>query len=266
MKPFIKTLFFCVVIIFCTSCKKSSEQNNEPDIKAEVVLMVIKLSPELEEHVLAIPMVDSILWDNGKRIFCYSNTLALSPTTYSEDSTLAEFAEKQLDVLGHKPYILLEEGYAIIDWRWTYYHSLSGDMRHTLEQTYNPRHNKYYLIGLEDFENEEYYLLPHKWTDITDLMTTWSINVGSLVNYEKMEVRSVRLNFLDSVGDDKRHYSYKYVDMRDIRTMYRYYNKTDAEAFNNYIEQLDNMQLFYVEKLNAVIKNKELWEKIGIRK
>ena len=233
-------------------------------------LAIIKLSPDMQKQVFAMPAVDSAVMDYTIYLatLYYGDEWALCSQTH-EDSLLAGFASSQLHLLGTTPYVLLDNGYAIVDWKWAHFQPLSGVHRrvncwHYYEYAHkgtipsfstNPYH-------FHKLANEEYYLLPVQWQDLTDLTTVWKRDGDIHAEpVEKPEIRYINIIDIEKYGDNKigykdvcRKYSTSSYDL--MMTSYRL-SLEDPKVCGAFIEELDEVQSSYVNTLNTMIKNND---------
>ena len=277
MKKFIYPLFLCTLCVLLNACDNTNPpiENEETnplssgDPTLETQMAIIKLSTGMMENIFVTPIVDSCVVDysnNNLSTLYYGDGLVLCNPTMT-DSVLSEFAKDQLHIIGTNPYVLLDEGYAIIDWKWAHFQPLSGAYRSVLyssSQIINHKMaqdgystNFYYLNGT--LANEAYYLLPIHWRDLTDLRAIWPMAEGSRI--EKPEVIYVKYTDIEKYGDYavgyqnlKRKY---HVDAEQFYTLYNLY-KSDSTLFNDYIGECNNLQSSYVKTLNQMINNKDL--------
>jgi len=252
-----KYFSICVLIALLVSCKDTNPPSSGDEIQ-EVQLAIIKISPEMQEQVFVSPLVDSVIVDNKNlSTLYYGNYLGLcNPAT---DTILAEFTQSQFNILGTSPYLILDNGYAIIDWRWSHFHVLSGVFRNVLFNDaihlpgYSTNPNRFYTIV-----NEEYYLLPYKWQELNDLTATWKLEKGSLI--EKPEVRYINLKDIEEYGDyttNSRDISLRYNVMpNDLQAVYNLYHQ-DKARFAAYVEEYTKLQSSYVKTLNQMINNND---------
>lgn len=250
------------VIVFSSCNVNQPESTVDEAVKEQLAL--IKLSPEMGDYVFVSPIVDSCVVDyskNNLNTLYYGDGLILCNPT-NQDSILAEFAQSQLQILGSSPYIVLDNGYAIIDWKWSYFQPLSGVFRSTLfnsPKIYNHKKaqvvystNFYYLNGA--LANEEYYLLPIKWQELTDLTAIWPIQEGQRI--AKPEVRYINLEDIEKYGNYKDSYR-QYFDDGYLQKMYIQYSN-DPAALMSAIEKYNVYQSYYIKTLNQMISNNDL--------
>ena len=207
MKKTFKLLQVFAIIAALSSCGNT----NPPDEVPSEQLVIIKMTPELQEHVFVSPIVDSVIITDINsyykyRLFYGDGLVLCNPT--KDDSICSDFIQSQFQILGTSPYILLEDGYAIIDWKWRNFHPLFGALRetmahdaHIVEYRYNYitiyTTNAKYLNGA--IENEEYYLLPIHWNEIKDLNNIWRIEEGRKI--EKPEIQRINCAEIEKYGD-----------------------------------------------------------------
>lgn len=256
MKKYYQFLLLSMAILTLTGCP------SEPDSEVQYQLAIIKMTTEMQERVFVSPIVDSVVVDyvnptTNLHTLYYGDGLVLCNPT-GQDSIWSDFAQSQLKIVGTNPYIPLNNGYAIIDWKWANFQPLSGSFRNVLysnpkiynhkkaQMTYST--NSYYLNGF--LANEEYYLLSLSWQDLGSLTTIWSMEQGQQI--EKPEVRYINIHDIQKYGDLKKDDT----DIYDINSAYwAYYN--NSENFKSYIEERDKLQASYVEVLNRIIHNND---------
>jgi len=262
MKTFVKTLLFCAVIALCTSCKKADEPSvEEPaDIILSPKLAIIKMFPEMQKYILATLVVDSVTTDAKSLISTlhYCDSISLFNPTETEVK-LAEFAQSKLGILGTKPYILLDNGYAIVDWKWTHYQALSGEFREVLFWT--PLAGKYYSTIHSQILNEEYYLLNETWESLTDLSQVWQLDDGAKM--QKPEIRVISLERLSKYNNKLDAEKHKYIfDLIDVYSLYI----QNPANIDNYIKERNSYQQLCVDVLNQMIENNDFEAWTGILK
>ena len=254
MKKTLNVLCAVSLIVLVLSCGNTNQPSNGGDYVPDDQLAIIKMTPDLQEHVFVSPIVDSVFRDysdNSCTLYLGDSLVLCSPN--HTDSALAEFVISRLGILGTSPYVSLEDGYAIIDWKWARFHPLSGEFRNTrncyvnlltnMIEGYST--NTYYLNG--DLKNEEYYLLPIKWNELKDLNAMWSIDEGQHI--EKPEIWYITTKDIESYG--KMNMSSRELPFLDLYRIYTFYN-TDEAMY----QKLDMLQASYVEALKQMIKNK----------
>ncbi|MBR1809020.1 MAG: hypothetical protein IJ776_06505 [Paludibacteraceae bacterium] len=270
MKTKIYLLLVSVSILTFVSCGNSNPPSTGGDEMPAEQLVLIKMTPELQEHVFVSPIVDSVIITDINSYYCYKlfygdGLVLCNPT--KADSIYSDFIQSQFQLLGTSPYILLEDGYAIIDWKWRHFHPLFGAFRgivgleaHLWEYRYDYKTayttNAYYANGA--LENEEYYLLPIHWNEITDLKHIWGIEEGRKI--EKPEIHYINCTKIEEFGDfttSIRNIRIKnrFVIYDSVMAEYSLYSQ-DKEMYNNCVKEIDQLQSMYVETLNQMIKNK----------
>lgn len=260
-------IFQLIVLVFIlTGCIGESA-----DMAVQKQLAIIQLSPEMREQVFVTPIVDSCIVDYANSIpnlntLYYGDGLVLCNPT-KEDSVLAEFAQSHLKIVGTNPYIELDNGYAVIDWKWASFHPLSGAWRYTIYPNPNPKiydhkaaqleysTNFYYLNG--SLANEEYYLLPSTWKEITKLRKIWPMQEGQYI--EKPEVRYINIKDIQKYG----HLKNTNIDFNHLLDAYYSYQR-DSDNFDAFVEQRDELLASYVVTLNQMINNNDFkkWTRI----
>ena len=249
--------------------KEELTEPTEPAVREQ--LAVIRLTPEMQEHVFVSPIVDSLVISyvcvndtTNHCTFYYGDGLVLCNPT-GQDSIWADFAQSQLKIAGTNPYILLDNGYAFIDWKWANFHPLSGAFRrpvHSSPKIYDHKQslmeystNFYYMNGV--LANEEYYLLPFGWIELTDLTTIWELETGNPI--EKPEVRYINIEDILKYSNIKDNSP----DIYDINSAYTTYLR-NPDNFHNYVENCDRWQAYFVKTLNIMIDNND-FEKWSIQ-
>lgn len=271
-KLLMKRLFLFMTCILCIACGKT----NIPSLSDEAPraqMAIIKISSEMRDKVFVSPIVDSAVVDystiNLTTLFYGDGLVLCNPT--KTDSLLCAFAESQLGILGTCPYVLLNDGYAIIDWRWAHFHPLSGAGRNALNYSSKIFSNKatipvyftnfYYLNG--SLANEEYYLLPIGWQEITSLTSIWRFDEGTKIH--KPEI--LYINFIDIEkygGYFTRSTERKQDNLNNLLFIYDIYSRYDSIESNACAEEFNRWQSAYVETLNKMINNNDLekWTQI----
>lgn len=267
MKKFINNILLFSLLVICSSCEsKGDSVGPDPDETPEVRLALIKLSPEMQEHVFVSPIVDSVVVDYTKvnlTTLYYGDGLVLCNPT-SMDTVLAEFAQSAFKLLGTIPYIPLDNGYVAIDWKWAYFLPLSGVFRNAvyglssnarLAYSTNPWLNNGALA------NEEYYLLPIRWQELTDLNGIWEKKDGTMIGTP--EVRYVKQTDLEKYAQIPTGYKEirkQYDTENDLRSLVNLH-KRDVEQFEAYVNDFNQLQSLYIKALNQMIANNNDFEK-----
>ncbi len=260
-------LFFIISIstILWSSCRNTTNPPLPDDEVPETQLAIIKLLPDMQDAVFVSPIVDSVIIDHSKLnliTLYYGNGLVLCTPT-KLDSILAAFAQEKLKVLGTSPYIFLNNGYALVDWKWAHFQPLSGEFRSAVYV--NPKTHalpgyctNYYLLN-GTIANEEYYVLPVRWIDLKDLTSIWEIEEGKRI--EKPEIRYINVKDIEKYGDFQiccKDICQKYnVSANDIHSTYNLYLR-DSTMFIAYVEEYNRLQSLYKETLNQMIDNNDL--------
>lgn len=265
-------LIFSFAVVLC-SCDRSNNPSPDPDSAVNAQLAIIKLSQEMQGRIFVSPIVDSIVVDYQNPVpnlntLYYSDKLVLFNPT-KQDSLLAEFAQSKLKLVGTNPYILLQNGYAIIDWKWMNFQPLSGAFRRVLyssPQIYSHKRaqesystNFYYLNG--SLENEKYYLLYVQWHELTDLASIWGLSAGEQI--DKPEIRYINLKDIEGYGAYQKSFQTLYPYFEDLLSLYNIFAQNET-TFDQYVEDLDKMQSAYVQTLNQMINNNdfETWSRV----
>lgn len=264
MKKLLCILFVGLFIIF-TACDNTNPPSPTPEPTIESQLALIKMPPEMLNKVFVSLVVDSVIVDYANSIpnlntLYYGDGLVLCNPT-NQDSLLAEFAQSQLNITSSSPYILLNNGYILIDWRWSRFQPLSGAFRNVLyyqPQIINHKSsqnaystNFYYLNGT--LANEEYYVLPLQWNELKSLTTIWNVEEGQRI--EKPEVRYINIKDIEKYGNCQKS-GVDYFDENDLTNMYVLYSK-DPNHFEFHINECNKWQALYVDILNQMIENNE---------
>lgn len=259
-KLFYQVLNYALVVLVASCNTTNPPSQDDPMLESQ--LAIIKLTPEMEKNIFVAPVVDSVVIDyqSNQTVLYYEDELVLcSPTT--TDSILSEFAQTEFNIVGSNPYIMLDNGYAIIDWKWSHFQPLSGAYRNAKffnakQQLPSYSSNPYRFHILE---NEEYYLLPLTWQELNSLTSKWEMKEGTRI--EKLEIRYINLLDIEKYGN----YQKGYKDLKnrfnvlpnDLQTTYNLYVR-DKAMCGSYIEEYDKLQSSYVETLNQIINNNDL--------
>ncbi len=255
----------------------SNNPPSPPDVVPDRQLAIIKLSANMLENIFVSPIVDSVVVDyNNYNIstLYYDNHLCLSTPT-DIDSVLSDFATTQLSILGKNPYILLNNGFAIIDWKWAHFHPLSGAFRNV--RFYSPRlyshksllpnysTNPTYMNGF--LANEEYYILPVGWNDLTALTTIWSLERGTRIDIPEVRyISQKKIEEYGEYGDGLRNMELRYnINTNDLYSLYELYLR-DSELFQSYMKECNELYTSYVTTLNEMILNKDFEKWTLLRK
>lgn len=254
-----KFYLFPILALIFTACK-----GNDPEPAVREQLAVIKLTPEMQNNVFVSPIVDSLVISyvsvhdtTNHCTFYYGNGLVLCNPT-GEDSIWADFAQSQLKIVGTNPYILLDNEYALIDWKWANFHPLSGAYRRPVYSSPVIYDHKQALMAYSTnpnrsagfFANEEYYLLSSCWKDLTDLADIWELAAGSRI--EKPEVRYIYIDDILKYSNTKNNAP----DIYNINSAYMTYLHY-SDNFHNYVENCDKWQSLFVKTINQMINNND---------
>lgn len=253
--------FASILSIGCSNNTVIDDPNTNSPISVDTVpprtLSIIKLPLEIQDLVFVTPIVDSIVLDakTYNITLYYDNGLVLyNPTQSGED--LSKFALTYLNLAGSSPYLILDNGYAIVDWKWSYFQPLSGAYRDALypyrdvldQNAYNiwPSYSVYgYPIT-----NEQYYVLNLRWDELSDLSVVWDLQEGNLI--ETPELRSIRIDDIKLYADEQESYP----EPSDLQSLYRLYT-TDTVKCRKAVDEYDKSQAYYVEILNRMINNND---------
>jgi hypothetical protein len=250
-------LFACAALMACEKHRSPSD-----DYVPDTQLAIIRLPYGTQNKVLVSPIVDSVIVNpsNNSVTLYYGNGGAMCNAT-KQDSLLAQFAQDQLKILGTNPYIILDNGYVIIDWKWIHFHPLSGALRYAAFSSSLPYHLFGYSTNPYRFypiTNEEYYLLPFIWQEIVDLTQQWIRD--ECEHIERPEVRYANLIDIEKYGNYStgcRDISLKYnVTLNDLHAIYNLHIK-DESMFTAFVYEYDRLQAAYVETLNQMIRNND---------
>lgn len=262
MKKLLYQVSIYALIVLVSSCNTTNPPSQDDPVP-ESQLAIIKLIPEMKEHIFVAPMVDSAAMDSksNKAILYYGEGLVLCTPTET-DSLLSEFAQTEFKIAGTNPYVMLDNGYAIVDWKWSHFQPLSGAPRNA--KYCNPKNLQ--LVGYSTnpyrfhmLENEEYYLLSLTWQELNNLNSIWELKEGTRI--EKPEIRYINLKDIEKYGNHQ--VGYKDLVKRynvlpnDLHALYNLYTK-DKALCSSYIEEYDRLQASYVETLDQMINNNEL--------
>ena len=260
-----KNLHFIALVcgvIALAACKNTNPPEQNPEQNLGVQLAVIKITPEIQNRIFVSPVVDSITidyQDYNLGTLYYGDSLALCNTHFKMQKEVA-FAQQKMQITGTNPYILLENGYAVIDWKWGLFHPLSGEYIKPLywpEGTQMYSINPYYNNGA--LTNEEYYLLNTDWSDLKDLTLVWKKGEGTRI--EKPEICYINVSKIEEYG----HSDISHNDLReDFKTSELSLNKAyslsneSADKCDAYIKFCNDLQACYVKILNEMITNNNL--------
>lgn len=265
-----------IMTIGCSNPNEIEEPNTNSPISVDTVpsrtLSIIKLPSEIQDLVFVTPIVDSIVLDTKayNLTLYYDKGLVLyNPTQLGED--IAEFAKTYLNIVGTSPYIILDNGYAIVDWKWSYLQPLSGASRDALYPYRNVQfpnsdtlHSNTYIVPSYSvysypITNEQYYVLNIRWDELTDLSMVWDPQEGNLI--ETPELRFISLDDVKRYADSQDAYR----EPPYLESLYSMYKNNPAECAT-VIEEADKAQAFYVETLNRMIHNNDFEQWTHIRK
>ena len=263
MKNILCYIFFFFPIVLFASCGHANSLTDEEPIDTVLPaeLAIIKMSPEMQEKVFVSPIVDYISRDSKTGVFTlsYGNGLVLCNPTYT-DSILTTFAQSELNILGTNPYIMLDNGYAIVDWKWSNFQPLSGSGRRAVYRYSNDSglnndengklgYSGYCVDGHFSVSNEEYYLLPMNWNQLTNLAEVWPVEEG--IRIEKPEIRYVTFDALRKYGN------LKVQDLPDDMYYFYLHFPKDNDAARTCIKENDEAQAAYVQTLIQMITNND---------
>ncbi len=255
-----KVYYFIIGVIsaMLISCNKPDPEP-APEPIPEAQIAIIHISPEMHNRVLMSPVVDSIQMDNGGKYYTlfYDTLLALSNTQVGHNAI--SFAEAQLDILGSNPYIMLDDNYAIIDWKWAMFHPLSGEFISARYKTILAGDAYSTNPGYCSITNEKYYLLELAWSDLKDLKKTWKLTEGTSI--EKPQVMFINLSKIEEYGNSQMSRA----NLRDkystteisVHMAYTLFCK-DQNTASDYVKSCNELQDFYVSTLKEMIKNGDL--------
>lgn len=255
-----KKLFNALLVVAITAAISSCGNTNPPDYVPDAQLAIIKLTPELQEQVFVSPVVDSVYRntdDNSFTLYNGDGLVLCNPNR--TDSILADYVQSQFAILGTSPYIMLENGYAIIDWRWAHFQPLSGEWRNTRNSYANPLTNMvsgystHFPSSHTLLKNEEYYLLSMRWDELKDMNKIWEMSEGKLI--KKPEILYVNTKDIENYGNLT--ISAKDLPFLDLYSIYNLYGK-DEVSYRKCVENMDMLQASYVDVLNQMIKNKDI--------
>ena len=249
----------CAILISCDKPdpEPASESTSEPIPEAQIA--IIHITPEMRNRVWVSPVVDSIQMDNAGKYYTlfYDTLLALSNTQVGHNAI--SFAEEQLGILGSNPYIMLDDNYAIIDWKWAMFHPLSGEFIIARHKTVLAGDAYSTNPGYCSITNEKYYLLESAWSDLKDLKKTWKLTEGT--NIEKPQVMFINLSKIEEYGNlqmnranlrDK--YSTTEISVRKAYTLFC----RDKNTASDYVKSCNELQDYYILALKEMIKNNNL--------
>lgn len=255
-----KLFYLCIsaFVIFFSSCGDTNSPLHG-DEKPEAQLSIIKISSDIQEQVFVSPIVDSIFLDSKNYFITlyYGNGLVLCNPT-ATDEKLMNFAQSQLKIIGTSPYIPLSNDYVIIDWRWANFHPLSGAYRRVLYSEPKASMPPGYCVGQRPIVNEEYYLLPIEWKDLTDITEIWKINEGALTNIP--DIRYIALSDIEKYGNYQEGYREirdRYnISPNDLFATYNLYLQDTTKCIA-YMNEYNQLQSSYVETLKQMITNND---------
>ena len=246
------SMSLCAIIIFASCTTNAPDYARALDNR----FPIIKLTHNLQNQVLVTPIVDSIIWDYSSCVhqLCYGDGLVLCNPNIT-DSILAAFLQSKFNICGTSPYIILDEEFAIIDWKWSMFHPLSGTNRRT-QYISKSLHNSYSINSYYSISNEEYYLLPTNWTELENLTNIWRMEEAQHI--DKPQILYINFKDIENYGNIKKSskikYDLLYYDMLWVYNLY----KEENDNFNNYVEEMNILQDCYVETLKRMIKNGDL--------
>ena len=250
-------LWLVLLLISISSCD-NPQPPIEPDSSAEYA--VIKIDSALFNNIIVSPILRSISWGEHTKyntVLVYNeDTLALPNTQayengYNPHDGMIKFFQDHLKLTGTSPYIQLEGGYAIVDWKWRTYHPIAADWiyitidSHKLPDGYSPywRYN----------ENEKFYLLDKKWSELTDLREMWLTAEVDLFN--RPEIIYISIEKIDSYRGES---SGVITDGLKLSKVYREYLDNGINACNTLISKYDSLETIFVETLNEMIRKNVL--------
>ena len=250
----------CAIFVSCSKSEPEPSVEYPPEPLSEAQIAIVNVSSEMKNHIFMSPVVDSIKSDNAGKYYTlfYDTLLALSNTQAKQPAI--SYAEKQLGIIGSTPYIMLDNSYAIIDWKWAMFHPLSGEYISTRywdafagdAYSTNPEYNTF-------ITNEKYYLLDMTWSDLKDLKKTWKLPEGTRI--EKPQVMFINLKKIEEYGNSQMSranlrdkYSTTNISVREAYTLF----SKDKNTASEYVKSCDELQDFYVSTLKEMIKNGDL--------
>ena len=260
MKKIIKTYCICLLCAVFTSCNTSNSPtmgNEETAILSEYA--VIKLDESYRNKILVSPLLHSLIKNqktNYVTFLSYSkDTLVLPNTQFDKamhlNNVMVDFFQDQLKLTGTSPYISLEGGYVIVDWKWRHFHPIAADRIYAisddLEQDYMS-YSPYPNYNNGAISNEKFYLLDKTWSELDNLRNVWSVDVGKLIT--KPIVRYITIDKLDKYRRDSDNVKITGLQLYDAYKK----SKEGTDVCNKFIARGDSLEAIYVETLNKMIK------------
>ena len=164
----ISLLGVIAISIIFPSCK-SGQNEPEPAVLDEVV--IVKMDKNWQEGLIVSPIILSakIEQTNSQTVLTYGDSLSLCNTQLS-DLKYSDFAQNELDVLNFSPYIMLNNGYAIIHWRWRYFFSFASPLIYATDATvFSPIPS----INNGEVTNNEFYYIATAYQHLKSLKQQW---------------------------------------------------------------------------------------------
>lgn len=252
-----KILLFCIFATFLTACGTDPDPNYPLNS-----LVIVKMNEHLEDGFVVSPIVLDVRnakqnTNGASKVVTYGDSLALTNASAFSHECL-NFVQTDLNLLESSPYILLENGYAIVSWRWRYFISYAAPY------VYCYNENPLSWIGFSYMrvnnngrvENEEFYVIPVLYTDMTDLKKEWPLTDGQRI--ARPEVLYITPEQIDKYR--KQTYKSVYNDGLDMLQCFNVYRKNSGDGMA-YAHMYDSIEAIYVSAINdMIIKNKlEQW-------
>lgn len=251
-----------VAMFLCISCSNLPPVIDDEPMWAEIA--IIKLDESQLHKTMVSPFLYTIERDKDYyTVLSYSTDSLFIVNSQVQDGLwekdLVRFAQDKLHILGTNPYIVLNNGYAVVNWRWRQFHPIAADWIHingsdSTQHIYQYSPYPGYNNGMTT--NEQFYLLDERWEGLTDLHHIWSSKDGQLI--EKPEIRYVQIRKLDAYRKDTIDPNLLTGDIQkwEFLPIAKCYNTTGA-LLDEYTQLYDSIENVYVSVLNDIIKDEK---------
>ena len=163
-----KLIFINILAVSFTACSSIIEP--KPAILDEVV--IVKMDSNWVKGLIVSPLILSadVEKTHYQTVLTYGDSLSLCNTQLS-NLQYGDFAQKELDVLKFSPYILLNNDYAIIHWRWRYFFPFSSPLIYAMDTTiFSPIQS---MVA-----NCDFYYIETDSCHLNSLKQQWPLSLG----------------------------------------------------------------------------------------
>ena len=254
--------FFLILLLsfLFLSCEKSkyNPEYDPPfaDWGPPSFVTIVKFSNN--EHANKVILQNPIKeYDEDNNRYVYYNNLYLNIRlgSYSWNgvsTSLANWADEEMQIAGSSPYIPLTDGYYLIDWKWHQLHPISARS-----------------IRFDLYENHIYrhcFITDIDWHDLQNLTDGYDASLYTQ-NVCSLEIIRVQLFYLHRFYHDVKRpcpylcygYDLYHFEGMCLENVYAYYKKGDCsdsgKTYLTYIAYCDSLQSIDQQRLIELIKN-----------